>query len=285
VRDLLARPVRPARLLATFPTAAYVRLAGGEVVAVLTHDALRLPCGLVLAASSRHRPLGALSGTVLAGAGQLRVGTLVAQVSRLVSFAAPTGLRPDDGALEHAAATLARAGFREHGPDLFARLAAGVRDPVAARRVTAALLGAGSGLTPSGDDVLAGLLVGAACFGLSSGPIRTEVRRQAAAGTTDLSATLLAHAARGEALPQVSRLLRALADPDRFDVDRALADLTGVGQSSGAALATGVLAAARIVTAPDRGGTGGRRHGGGGRRTTAVDAGKHRNIVIGDCRY
>lgn len=250
VRDLLSGPARPARLVAAFPTAAYVRLAAGEVVAVLTQDALRLPCGLVLAAGSGQRPLRHVAGAACVGDGQVRIGRLAVQVSRLVSFAAPTGLRPDDEALAHAAAALARTGFGEHGPNLFGRLAAGVRDPAAARRVTRALLGAGSGLTPSGDDILAGLLVGAACFGASAGPIRDEVRRHATVATTALSATLLGHAGRGEAIPQVTSLLLALAGPDRVAVDRALADLVNVGHTSGAALATGAIAAARIAAAP-----------------------------------
>jgi Protein of unknown function (DUF2877) len=64
--------------------------------------------------------------------------------------------------------------------------------------------------------------------------------------TTDLSATLLSHAARGESIPQVDSLLRALAaGPAGACIDESLATLVRVGHSSGIALATGIHAAAK----------------------------------------
>jgi hypothetical protein len=64
--------------------------------------------------------------------------------------------------------------------------------------------------------------------------------------TTDLSATLLSHAARGESIPEVDSLLRALAaGPAGQRIDESLATLVRVGHSSGIALATGIHAAAK----------------------------------------
>src|SRR6266513_1553304 len=53
VRDVLAGPVLPGTLLGTFRTAVYVRVpAGFGVIALLTRDAVRVPCGLQLPWSS-----------------------------------------------------------------------------------------------------------------------------------------------------------------------------------------------------------------------------------------
>src|SRR5262249_58187285 len=72
-------------------------------------------------------------------------------------------------------------------------------------------LGRGPGLTPQGDDVLAGYLAGAAAYGIAADDVRALVDSEAATRTTTLSAALLRHAAVGEAIPQVGGLLDALA--------------------------------------------------------------------------
>ena len=55
VLDLVSGPVRPVDVLGRFATALYLRLAGGEVIALLSSDAVRLPIGLILPTSSRPR--------------------------------------------------------------------------------------------------------------------------------------------------------------------------------------------------------------------------------------
>ena len=67
VRDLINCPVQPADVLGRFATALYLRLAGGEVIALLSSDAVRLPIGLILPTSSREFPLTHLSGRVTVG--------------------------------------------------------------------------------------------------------------------------------------------------------------------------------------------------------------------------
>ena len=108
--------------------------------------------------------------------------------------------------------------------------------PAAFRR----LQGRGTGLTPSGDDVLAGiLLVGAidpswrrALTGLASG-----------ARTTRLSRAFLRWAAAGQSIQPAHALLAAAASGDQPGMRRAAASLAGVGATSGRALAAGVALA------------------------------------------
>lgn len=103
------------------------------------------------------------------------------------------------------------------------------------------LQGRGTGLTPSGDDVLAGiLLVGAidpsrrhALTGLASG-----------ARTTRLSRAFLRWAAAGQSIQPAHALLDAAASDDQAGMRRAAASLADVGATSGRALAAGVALAA-----------------------------------------
>lgn len=248
VQLLISGPPRPADLIAAFPMAAYLRVAPRRVIAVLTRDAVRLPCGLVLAATSVERPLNGLSGPALAGGGQVRIGRLTVAMTRVVSAVGPLRLVPDPTAVASAGSTLQRLWFDEHGPGLAERLVAPCRDRGTVPGLVRLLLGSGSGLTPSGDDVLAGFLVGSRSFGVPVDELRAAVLADAPAATTDLSTTLLWHAARGESIPPVDSLLRALAaKPAGTRVDKSLAAVLRVGHSSGVALATGVHAAAQAA--------------------------------------
>ena len=249
-KALIAGPARPGTLLAAFATSAYLRLADGAVIAVLTQDAVRLPCGLVLATTSTEMPLHQVNGPVLVGEGLVRVGALTVRLTRLVDVDVPTGLAPDADRVVEAGSGLGALGFAEHDPALLQALRGAMSAPEAAHLVSS-LVGAGSGLTPSGDDVLAGFLVGAHAFGVSAKHLRAAVLAGPPGRTTDLSFALLAHAARGEAIPQVTGFVRALSSA-RSDDGRALRALAAVGHSSGAALATGVHAAAhwRWATGP-----------------------------------
>lgn len=254
VRALIGGPVRSPRVLGAFPTALYVGLDGREVVAVLTRDSVRLPLGLVLATSGADLPLTRLTGPVLVGSGVVQVGAWRIHLARLTSVRAPTGLVPRGDAVERVARRLADR--RNTSVDPALRLLP-LLDVAAARPragVVDGLLGAGPGLTPAGDDVLAGYLVGGWCFGLDLGPLRAAVLEAAPTRTTDLSAALLRCASRGESIPQVDGLVRALTgDGPDATLEAALTALLEVGHSSGAALATGVLAAARHATgAPAR---------------------------------
>jgi hypothetical protein len=114
------------------------------------------------------------------------------------------------------------------------------REPAAQRRAARALLGRGAGLTPEGDDLLAGAAVVAAAAGE---PLALPADLRAL--TTPLSATLVELAAAGAA-PRPVHALLDLADT-RWRT--ALRELEGLGASSGRAIALGVGAAAAALGA------------------------------------
>jgi len=247
IRDLISGPDRPVDVLGRFATALYLRLAHGEVIALLSSDAVRLPIGLILPTSSREFPLTYPRGPVVVGSGAVHIGGWCCRVSRLVSPQAPAVLTPDREAREHLRHRLAR--YRSADPDLLLPdvLPDDAHSPAAADLVRR-LLGVGPGLTPAGDDVLAGLLVGLWSFGQRAEPLRRAVLTGLATRTTDLSAALLRCAARGESIPQMNQLLRNMSESAwQGRLDHAVDDLVRVGHTSGTALATGVLAAATMA--------------------------------------
>jgi hypothetical protein len=110
--------------------------------------------------------------------------------------------------------------------------------------------GRGAGLTPAGDDVLAGLLMAARAAG---GP-RSERRLVGLARrvrTHAISLAFLEQAARGRSIAALHDLVDACARGDLAGARRARARLAGVGHTSGLDLAYGMLIGAT---------TGWRRH-------------------------
>lgn len=121
---------------------------------------------------------------------------------------------------------------------LFAALATG--DAVEQERAARALLGRGPGLTPEGDDLVAGAAVAAAAAGE---PLALPADLRSL--TTPLSATLLELAAAGAAAQPVHALLDLAEDGWRAP----LHELAALGASSGRAIALGVGAAAAALGA------------------------------------
>jgi hypothetical protein len=129
----------------------------------------------------------------------------------------------------------------------------------AVRQAVDRVVGRGIGLTPSGDDVLVGLLAAlwsaapgarsalAASSRVASGWARTRSR------TTDLSRHLLDQACRGlfgAALHGVLRATATAAPPT--DLSRAVDVMLGLGATSGADTCTGVAAAGRLLACSSR---------------------------------
>ena len=113
------------------------------------------------------------------------------------------------------------------------------------------LEGRGAGLTPSGDDVLAGIaLVGAV----------DRRRRDALAGlaagarTSRLSRAFLKWAAAGQSIRPAHALLDAAASGDCAGMGRAAESLAAVGATSGRALLAGAALAATELPPPAPGG-------------------------------
>jgi len=135
-------------------------------------------------------------------------------------------------------------------PDTVPGVAAGLEPALVAgdgiAGVVDALVGLGPGLTPAGDDVLAGALVALVAAGnvdrraRLAGAVRLGRHR-----TTALSAALLDHAAAGRAIPELARYVVALARGPA--VGGVVQDLERVGASSGAALAAGARIGSRAA--------------------------------------
>lgn len=255
------------------------------MLAVLCHDAARLPCGLLLPATSAELPLTSLAPPSTAGSAGFAVGDhavswtgpagqVVVRAAREWAPARPArggvtggalatvrtalGLEDRGRNLDRCEFSVARTTANSHSwpeggvdPGVDARLltvlAAAAGDGDASVAAATGLLGRGPGLTPDGDDVLAGFLVGAAAFGVDAAALRRAIAVLAPGRTTALSAALLWHAARGECIDELAAVAAVLIsgppqEPER--AERAVRRLVSVGHSSGAALARGLLTAA-----------------------------------------
>jgi hypothetical protein len=106
------------------------------------------------------------------------------------------------------------------------------------------LLGSGPGLTPAGDDVVAGALAALALTDRLDPDATAVITAAARVRTTALSAALITAAARGQVVPEAARTLRCVAHGDDVDaVAAAAAGLFAVGATSGHDLALGLAAA------------------------------------------
>jgi hypothetical protein len=239
----------------------YLKTAGlPGALAVLAHDAVRLPCGLVLATTSAELPLTSLarpdqSAAFVIGDGEVSwTGPVGLVVVRAVREWAPARLAPGQVAPGALAAVRSRLSGADPGVGsrLLADLADSSRDHDASVTSATRLLGNGPGLTPSGDDVLAGFLAGAAAFGVDAAALREAIAVLAPARTTALSAALLWHAARGECIDELAGLAAVLTrqrwrGPEQ--AGPAVSALLSVGHTSGAALALGLVTAAERALA------------------------------------
>ncbi len=156
-----------------------------------------------------------------------------------------------------AAASARDVGLR---PERIAALAAAPDD---ATQATAALglLGRGPGLTPSGDDVLAGFLIGGRVCARRAIGVERAVAEHAGRATNALSTRLLRHAARGECVPELAAAVAALCRKPTSALPAAAGEaataagrLLAVGHTSGAALAHGLLAAVQAPPAANESG-------------------------------
>ncbi|GAA0556894.1 DUF2877 domain-containing protein [Actinomadura livida] len=277
LRPLLDPPRRPARVIAVFPSALYLEMRGGpepRVLAVVTSDAHRLPNAVVLVATRREHPFRAVreGGDALVGDGRVEADGLRVRVRRwwdpspalgtLQPAALAAGVRSLEAALEAAldGAGMAGGGLAGHPDpvDLAAACAAG--DLAGAVEAAERIVGLGPGLTPSGDDILCGLLVSLRLVGgaVRHGrpvPLHDAVRladwlgaavtADAGTRTTALAATLLHCATAGGAGAEVAAVLRCVAGHE--PPDTAVRRLLAVGHTSGTDLAQGVLAGCRAV--------------------------------------
>jgi hypothetical protein len=228
LRALLAGPPVTGAVVHAGRQAVYADLGGaaGGVIGVLAQGAVHVPCGVLTALT--ELPEVAVGDPVVVGDAVLRVGPLTVAVTRLVSFAVPQLT----SAPAPVAADLSPA--RDQLPaEALDLLADG--DPAA----VPALVGRGDGLTPVGDDVLAGWLVATRAYGRDTSAIAEAVEAHLPR-TTSLSAALLRHAVGGEAIAPFRAVL-ATADADAVDVLLAVGHTSGVGMLLGAHLALSAI--------------------------------------------
>jgi hypothetical protein len=127
-------------------------------------------------------------------------------------------------------------------------------DAAGVRHAMCALLGKGEGLTPEGDDVLAGMLAGLRLLGPAVGTpgaggmlaaVAPIVLTEAPFRTTALSAALLRHSVAGEVADPVAAFLQALTG--RGNLAEAVDSLHTMGSTSGVATACGIMLAAEYL--------------------------------------
>jgi hypothetical protein len=114
----------------------------------------------------------------------------------------------------------------------------------------AQIRGLGYGLTPSGDDFLAGFLLGMHALEMAAGiDLAAERRavREAARGANPFSEALLHSAAEGRSFERASSLIQSLFEGAEADVERHARRLFAVGASSGADLGVGLLFALKVT--------------------------------------
>lgn len=111
--------------------------------------------------------------------------------------------------------------------------------------------GRGAGLTPAGDDVLAGvLLVAHVDFGGISSGVASTIEGIAEDSTNTIARAFLRSALKGRSVEPAHDFLRALATADMASMSKAATSLRKIGASSGVALAYGICLA--LASLPER---------------------------------
>lgn len=219
----------------------YVRTGSG-IYAVAGPEVSAGPIHLVL---GQAPPLLREGSVVGRDGGLLRMSGWEVDLARARTY---RPARPGPGELRAAAGPMAvvRRGLRVPA-DLagrwpLVRRAAAADDLLAVRRL---LEGRGGGLTPTGDDVLAGMMLVRAWSGEPPVWLETVAGQSR---TTDLSRAFLVWAARGQSLALVHDLMAQAACGDESRVRRTADDVAGIGASSGVALLWGLCLAVEALS-------------------------------------
>jgi len=253
IREILEGPPQAATVFGTATHAIWFRV-GERVIVVTTNDATRLPNGVEIGRNAAEGTFLGVRHGVPATIG-LRCIALDGLTVDAVRWWNPRPALPvvDPTDLASRIAMLPGTPAAAEPAGLTAALSERSVDGL----MTAAtrLLGGGPGLTPEGDDTLAGALSATRILAEATGDRSSidmldsaapSLSSLAAERTTMFSAALIDHAIRGEVARPAASLLRALAG--RGDVRSAHTALTHVGHSSGPALAAGITLAARTLS-------------------------------------
>ncbi len=250
LRPLLMSAPITGRVLGTSSGAVWIA-AGSDCLVAETPGGIGLPNGLVTGAGLlRELEPG---DPVEIGAEVLDLGRHVLRIGRWWN---PRPALPPLRIVD----VIARCPERtDWGPDAGLAAALAGRDGRALVGAALGLLGRGTGLTPAGDDLLAGAVSAFVLVGEAAGDRRCRtfvadageaLVGAARARTTRLSAALLAHAVGGRVAGPVAAWLLALAG--RGDVDRTREAVLSMGHSSGPALAAGIEIGIRAIPGSGR---------------------------------
>lgn len=264
IRDALSEPQTPGTVLGTASHAVWL-LVDGDVIVASTRDATRLPNGVEVAADAAADAFRSVQhgAPVTVGLGQVLFAGLTIDVVRWWD---PRPVLPRTSApqLSEAIADLPATVPAIDSEPLSAALSIG--SPQAILAASNALIGLGPGLTPEGDDYLAGALSATRMLGeamrledraVMLDSIADPLNRYASTRTTAFSAALIRHAIDGRVAAPAGALLRSLTG--RGNVEASYRDLTRVGHTSGPALAAGMVLGARSLLQSQPHSNGGKR--------------------------
>ena len=255
-RMVLTGPMRQGRVLASFPTAVYLSVGEHhEVLPLVASDALMLPTAVRVSARGSNLDWGVEPGDMVTlGRSVIRLPgwqvRLVREWRPARVLASP--MLPAPRALSEVADLLSA---HVRTPELEQQAAAVCRaarsaDDDGVRRGTRRLLGAGQGLTPSGDDVLCAVLL--VLNGLGD-PTPIALLGNAVqdrwTSTTSLSASLLDAARRGYGVPELVTLVETALRGDVTATLEALTSVLDIGHSSGRDLVAGLVGSLRVIAA------------------------------------
>lgn len=264
VRNLLRGARRPGRVLASLPHAIYLEFTDAvpepRVIVVSAPDAMRLPNAIITGPWEGRPPHEAVPAECWAGGSRVMAGGLDIRIVRWWD-PAPVFGPLSRARLDHRSGVLAmlRAdaerspGLGGHdGPGQLAACCA-KGDLAGAVEAAERLVGLGPGLVPSGDSMVAGVLLALRLLGgaISGGTravwlanwLSASVTADAALRTTPLAASLLHCAANGQAAAEVSAVLLGMAGQE--PLEPAASRLLAAAQ--GADLAWGLVAGCRAA--------------------------------------
>lgn len=249
-----------ARVLASFEQACNLVTPGGEVIALVTPRVGDGPLNIVAETGSDGLATVERHASVELSEGALRAGCLeIALKGAPVWEPCPDwdALRAGLKAIKAALPAL-RAIAQGHAPagsllagenpahDVVLSEAENLRagwagDAARLEEAAARLAGLGVGLTPAGDDFLAGAMLWAWLAHPTPEPFCRTVAEAAAARTTTLSAAFLRAAARGECDASWHRFLAALRAGSATQIAPAVRQVMAHGATSGADMLAGFL--------------------------------------------
>jgi hypothetical protein len=245
-----------ARVLGSHRFGVYLELGSGQVLPVLARDAVALPPALRLAAAAGHVDWGVGAGDLVeVGAGAVHLPHLDVRAVRSwrpprVRIPVPVAVTTDIPEVDAVRRLLVEAA-RPTSAHLLdpVRAAVSSADPLEPVR---ALVGRGAGLTPSGDDALAGALLLLVATGHPSAARLHVAVRARRASTTAVSAALLEAAATGHAAPEVVALVDAVTTSSPDEVAGALGAVLAIGHTSGRDLVAGLAATLEVLASSGR---------------------------------